>query len=72
MVNRLARLAGALLSIVGTVVAQTDFSVTNKDNYNWNQTEWSLATTNFNPGQFQSRISLANGYVHFPGVIELN
>jgi hypothetical protein len=41
--------------------AQTDFSVTTTSNYAWNQTEWSLTTTNFIPGQYQSRISLANG-----------
>jgi hypothetical protein len=42
-------------------LAQTDFSVTTTSNYAWNQTEWSLATTKFIPGQYQARISLANG-----------
>jgi hypothetical protein len=41
--------------------AQTDFAVTSTDIYTWNQTEWSLTTTRFTPGQYQSRISLANG-----------
>jgi hypothetical protein len=41
--------------------AQTDFSVTTTSNYAWNQTEWSLTTTKFVPGQYQSRMSLANG-----------
>jgi hypothetical protein len=57
------RLLLAVLTLNFGVKAQTDFSVTTTSNYTWNQTEWSLTTTNFIPGQFQSRISLANGYV---------
>ncbi|KAE9378090.1 carbohydrate-binding module family 32 protein [Stipitochalara longipes BDJ] len=48
--------------LVGRAHAQTDFSVTTVENYGWNQTEWSLATTQFIPGQYQARMSLANGY----------
>jgi hypothetical protein len=55
-----------LLSSTFDALAQTDFSVTSADIYSWNQTEWSLTTKRFVPGQFQSRISLANGFVvHF-------
>ncbi|RDL37525.1 putative ATH1 Acid trehalase, vacuolar [Venustampulla echinocandica] len=43
--------------------AQDDFSVTSTDNYQWSQADWSLTTTRFTPGQYQSRLSLANGYV---------
>jgi hypothetical protein len=51
----------AVLALGLGAQAQTDFSVTTTSNYEWNQTEWSLTTTKFIPGQYQSRISLANG-----------
>jgi hypothetical protein len=59
--DSISRLLLAALMLSFGAQAQTDFSVTTTSNYTWNQSEWSLATTNFIPGQFQSRISLANG-----------
>lgn len=58
-------LAALLLSFTSSfrVNAQTDFAVTSPDIYSWNQSDWSLTTRRFVPGQYQSRISLANGYV---------
>jgi len=53
-------LLAALVLSLG-IQAQTDFSVTTTSNYAWNHSEWSLSTTRFIPGQYQSRISLANG-----------
>ncbi|KAF7908370.1 uncharacterized protein EAF01_004125 [Botrytis porri] len=46
------------LSVSGT----TDFSV-NAGLSTWNQSDWSLTTTTYIPGQYQSRLSLANGYI---------
>lgn len=46
------------LSVFGT----TDFSV-NAGLSTWNQSDWSLTTTSYIPGQYQSRLSLANGYI---------
>lgn len=56
-------LAALLLSFTSSfrVNAQTDFAVTSPDIYSWNQSDWSLTTRRFVPGQYQSRISLANG-----------
>jgi hypothetical protein len=45
--------------------AQPEFSVTDVDNFAWNQSEWSLTGTNFIPNRWQARLSLANGYVCF-------
>lgn len=45
-------------------VDQTDFSITNTNvSAVWNQTDWSLTTVDYVPAQYQSRISLSNGYV---------
>lgn len=53
-----------VMSQVAIITAQTDFSVTNTDiRSEWNQTDWSLTTPDCIPGLYQSRISLANGYV---------
>jgi len=42
--------------------AQTDpFAVIVLENYDWNNTEWSLTTPQYLPGQYQARIHLANG-----------
>ncbi|PBP21726.1 glycosyl hydrolase family 65 protein [Diplocarpon rosae] len=54
--------AAAVLLYAGTVNAYLDFSVTS----NISQMDWqdlSLTTHRFAPGHFQSRLSLANGYV---------
>jgi hypothetical protein len=51
-----------LLFLSAIAKAQTDFSVINQENYEWGQDDWSLTTTRFVPGQYQSRMSLANGY----------
>jgi hypothetical protein len=41
-----------------------DFSITNTNvSAVWNQTDWSLTTVDYVPAQYQSRISLSNGYV---------
>lgn len=51
------------LSLV-RAVDQTDFSITNTNvSAVWNQTDWSLTTVDYVPAQYQSRISLSNGYV---------
>lgn len=43
---------------------QKDFSITNTNvSAVWNQTDWSLTTVDYVPAQYQSRISLSNGYV---------
>ncbi|EKD13683.1 uncharacterized protein L3040_005693 [Drepanopeziza brunnea f. sp. 'multigermtubi'] len=57
----------AIIALVATllfsaVAAYTDFAVTGNIS-EWNQADWSLSTTRFEAGQFQSRMSLANGYV---------
>lgn len=45
-------------------VEQKDFSITNTNvSAVWNQTDWSLTTVDYVPAQYQSRISLSNGYV---------
>ncbi|QSZ36769.1 hypothetical protein DSL72_006652 [Monilinia vaccinii-corymbosi] len=43
-------------------LAATDFSVA-AGLSTWNQSDWSLTTTTYIPGQYQSRLSLANGYI---------
>jgi hypothetical protein len=68
--------AAIILSFLSSsllVAAQTDFAVTSADLYSWDQSDWSLTTKRFVPGQYQSRISLANGYAPFGlmGMIEL-
>jgi hypothetical protein len=51
----------ALLFAAGSgVKALTDFSTTSGI-VKWNNTEWSLTTNKYIPGQYQSRLSLANG-----------
>lgn len=50
--------AAAVLSC--PALAQTDFSTTSGIS-TWNQQDWSLTATKFIPGQYQSRVSLANG-----------
>ncbi|ESZ98511.1 glycoside hydrolase family 65 protein [Sclerotinia borealis F-4128] len=44
------------------VLSATDFSVS-AGLSTWNQSDWSLTTTKYIPGQYQSRLSLANGYI---------
>ena len=61
----LSFLSAIVLSLELGALAQTDFSVTSSGIYAWNQSDWSLTTTRFTPGQYQSRLSLANGQVHF-------
>ena len=53
--------AALLLSL--RALADTDFSVTTAGLSTWNQSEWSLTATTYVPGQYQARVSLANGYV---------
>lgn len=53
--------AVVLVSCYAAVRAQTDFSVTTSGLSIWNQSSWSLTTEEYVPGQYQSRISLANG-----------
>ncbi|KAL5353822.1 alpha,alpha-trehalase ath1 [Pseudogymnoascus australis] len=46
------------------IAEQKDFSITNTNvSAVWNQTEWSLTTVDYVPAQYQSRMSLSNGYV---------
>ncbi|KAE8448089.1 hypothetical protein EG329_009854 [Mollisiaceae sp. DMI_Dod_QoI] len=58
----LLKLLFALL-FVFTVQGATDFSVTTSGIYSWDQSDWSLTATKLIPGQYQSRMSLANGYI---------
>lgn len=51
----------ALLLLALGVQAATDFSVTESGIYEWDQNDWSLTATKYIPGQYQSRMSLANG-----------
>jgi hypothetical protein len=54
----------ALVALLcGSATAATDFSVTTSKLSTWNQGDWSLTSQTYIPGQYQSRISLANGYV---------
>lgn len=47
------------------IAEQKDFSITNTNvSAVWNQTEWSLTTVDYVPAQYQSRMSLSNGYVN--------
>lgn len=63
----MVQLLSAALLVMGQVAiisAQTDFSITNTHiTSEWNQTDWSLTTPDYVPGLYQSRMSLANGYV---------
>lgn len=52
--------------LCGGATAVTDFSVTTSKLSVWNQTDWSLTTKTYIPGQYQSRMSLANGYASTP------
>lgn len=54
----------SLTRAAAEAVDQTDFSITNTNvSAVWNQTDWSLTTVDYVPAQYQSRISLSNGYV---------
>ncbi|CCD44773.1 glycoside hydrolase family 65 protein [Botrytis cinerea T4] len=53
---------GNIWMLPWSVSGATDFSV-NAGLSTWNQSDWSLTTTTYIPGQYQSRLSLANGYV---------
>ena len=53
----------ASLFLSRLVLAKTDFSVSTGNLSAWNQSDWSLTTNTYLPGQYQSRLSLANGYV---------
>lgn len=55
---RLLYAAAALVQAVQAI----DFS-TNANISSWNQDDWTLTAHQYVPGQYQSRISLANGYV---------
>ncbi|KAH8685776.1 glycoside hydrolase family 65 protein [Tricladium varicosporioides] len=57
---------GLLLSTLllsSRALASTDFSVTTTSNYAWNQSTWTLTSNRYIPGQYQARLSLANGYI---------
>ncbi|KAG9242852.1 glycoside hydrolase family 65 protein [Calycina marina] len=58
----LYRCALAVLVTVSSARADTDFSTTS-GLVSWNQKNWSLTTNTYIPGQYQARVSLANGYV---------
>jgi hypothetical protein len=60
---RLPHLLAIVLTCVHHVSAATDFSVETSNLSTWNQSDWSLTTNTYLPGQYQSRLSLANGYV---------
>jgi hypothetical protein len=63
------KMAWAILLFGGIVSAVTDFSVTNEENWSWDQGDWSLTTNRYVPGQYQSRMSLANGYVDMTSLV---
>lgn len=62
MVTSILCFIGSLWLLPLGVLAATDFSVT-AGLSSWNQSDWSLTTTTYIPGQYQSRLSLANGYI---------
>lgn len=51
----------ALLVVAGNSLAQTDFDVLTSNLSVWDQDDWTLTATQYVPGQYQSRMSLANG-----------
>jgi hypothetical protein len=54
----------ALSCSLPTAGAQgADFSITSSNYTSWNQSAWSLTSTSLIQGQYQARVSLANGYV---------
>lgn len=56
-----ARVALPLQLLVSTLaLAQTDFSTTSGIS-SWDQSDWSLTASKYIPGQYQARVSLANG-----------
>ncbi|KAF7870317.1 hypothetical protein EAF04_004063 [Stromatinia cepivora] len=61
MVTSILCLLGSIWLFSLAVVAATDFSIS-AGLSTWNQDDWSLTTTTFIPGHYQSRLSLANGY----------
>jgi hypothetical protein len=54
----------ALAALLGSwlACAHTDFSPSSNIS-TWKQSEWSLTASKFIPGQYQARVSLANGCV---------
>lgn len=64
LVATLAVLSCQLSPARAVEAEQKDFSITNTNvSAVWNQTDWSLTTVDYVPAQYQSRISLSNGYV---------
>ncbi|KAH7356788.1 glycoside hydrolase family 65 protein [Rhexocercosporidium sp. MPI-PUGE-AT-0058] len=53
--------ASLAVILVSGVSAVTDFSPSSGIS-DWDQSDWSLTANTFIPGQFQSRLSLSNGY----------
>jgi hypothetical protein len=63
-------IATTVLLLLGFVSAQSagstgpvDLSVVTSNLSSWNQSDWSLTTNTYLPGQYQTRLSLGNGYV---------
>lgn len=71
MVLRAPLLLAASLSLIGLSHAETEDSSpespytydTRFDNVTWDQQNWRLSTTTFDQGHYQSRGSIANGYI---------
>lgn len=55
-------LAFAFALLQKTALAETDFSTTSGI-VTWDQADWSLTANTYIPGQYQARVSLANGLV---------
>jgi len=56
-------IASPFASSEADISPSTSVYATRFPNVTWNNDEWRLTTTNLDQGHFQSRISLANGYI---------
>ena len=61
-VTWLLAITSVLLLKPKAAVADTDFSTTSGI-VKWDQADWSLTANTYIPGQYQARVSLANGSV---------
>ncbi len=66
LIFRLLTASLSCLFLLPPACAQTDFSVTTSGISKWDQNGWVLSTNSYLPGQYQSRLSLANGCALLP------
>jgi len=64
MTSQWTLLSALALTLLRPVAADTDFSTTSGI-VTWDQADWSLTANTYIPGQYQARVSLANGFVLF-------